>query len=81
VPKDLFMVVQAEIFNRRDEKQKVYTVRRIEQIDGIWTALDSDMTNAAEKSRTELSTEQIKYNVGLKESDFSRRELERGGGK
>jgi hypothetical protein len=37
------------------------------------------MTNALDKTRTELTIEKIDYNVGLKESDFSRRELERGG--
>lgn len=72
------IVVQADIYNRRNEKQKVYTVRRIDQIEGIWTVMDAEMTNALEKSRTELAVEQTDYNVGLKESDFSRRELERG---
>jgi hypothetical protein len=76
--KDSFFLVQAEIYNRRNEKQKVYTVRRLEQIKGIWTAMDSEMTNALEKSRTELLVEKTDYNVGLKEADFSRRELERG---
>ena len=44
----------------------------------MWTTMDVEMTNAIEKSRTELVTEAVDYNVGLKESDFSRRELERG---
>lgn len=78
VLKDSFMVVAADIFNRRNEKQKVYTVRRLEQIQGIWTAMDSEMTNALEKSRTELTIEKAEYNVGLKESNFTRRELESG---
>jgi hypothetical protein len=78
VLKDAFMVVQADIFNRRNEKQKVYTVRRLEKVSGIWTAMDSEMTNAIEKSRTELTIDKAEYNVGLKEADFSRRELERG---
>lgn len=77
VLKDSFVVAQADIFNKRDEKQKVYTVRRLQQVDGIWTAMDIDMTNAVERSRTELTIESIDYNVGLKESDFSRRQLER----
>ena len=34
------------------------------------------MTNALEKTRTELVVESTDYNVGLKETDFSRRELE-----
>ena len=78
VLKDSFVVVHADIYNRRNEKQKIYTVRRLEQIEGIWTAMDAEMTNALEKSRTELVVEKMDYNVGLKESDFTRRELERG---
>ena len=72
------MVVQADIYNRRNEKQKVYTVRRLEQVEGIWTAMEAEMTNSIEKSRTELVIERMDYNAGVKESDFTRRELERG---
>jgi hypothetical protein len=77
VLKDALVVAGAEIYNRRNEKQKVYTVRRLEQIESIWTVTDSEMTNALEKTRTELVVESMDYNVGLKETDFSRRELER----
>ena len=76
--KESFLVVQAEIYNRRNERQKRYTVKRLEQIERIWTAMSSEMTNALERSRTELDVEAVDYNVGLKEADFSRRELERG---
>lgn len=76
--KDTFVVVSADIYNRRNEKQKVYTVRRLEQVEGFWTAMDAEMSNALEKSRTELVIEKADYNVGLKEADFTRRELERG---
>lgn len=79
IPKDTFVVVQADVYNRRNEKQKVYTVRRLEQVKGIWTVMDAEMTNDLEKTRTELVIERVDYNVGLKEADFSRRELERGG--
>ena len=78
VLKDSFVVAQAEIYNRRNEKQKMYTVRRLEQIEGIWTAMDAEMSNALDKTRTELTIEKVDYNAGLKEADFSRRELERG---
>jgi Outer membrane lipoprotein-sorting protein len=77
VLKDSFVVVGADIYNRRNEKQKVYTVRRLDQVEGIWTVMDSEMVNSLEKTRTELAVVSIDYNVGLKESDFSRRELER----
>ncbi len=78
VLKDSFMVVQADIYNRRNERQKVYTVNELKQIEKIWTAIRSEMTNALEKSRTELTVESADYNVDLREADFSRRELERG---
>jgi hypothetical protein len=78
VLKDSLVVVGADVYNRRNEKQKIYTVRRLEQIQSIWTVMESEMTNAIEKSRTELVVESTEYNVGLKEADFSRRELERG---
>jgi hypothetical protein len=39
--------------------------------------MDSAMVNNLEKTRTELTVESAVYNVGLKEADFSRRELER----
>ena len=76
--KDSFVLAGADIYNRRGEKQKVYTVRRLEQIEGVWTAMDADMTNALEKSRTELVIEKADYNVGLKAPNFTRRELESG---
>ena len=78
VLKDSFVVVHADIYNRRDERQKVYAVRRLEQIEGIWTVMDSEIANQLEKTRTQLVVEKADYNVGLKEADFTRRELERG---
>lgn len=78
VLKDAFVVVGADIYNKRNEKQKAYTVRRLEEVQGISTVMDSEMSDALQKSRTELAIEKIEYNVGLKEADFTRRELERG---
>jgi len=38
VLKDSFVVVGADIYNRRNEKQKVYTVRRLEQVEADFAA-------------------------------------------
>lgn len=76
VLKDSYVVVHADIFNRRNEKQKAYTVGRLEQVQGIWTVFTSVMTNDLDRTRTELTVEKIAYNTGLTESAFSRRELE-----
>jgi hypothetical protein len=76
VLKESLVVVGADVYNRRNEKQKVYSVKQLQQIDGIWTVTESEMSNAIEKTRTELGVDSAQYNVGLKETDFSRRELE-----
>jgi hypothetical protein len=76
VLKDSFVVVQADVFNRRNEKQKLYLVKRLQQVQGIWTIFESVMTNDLDKTRTELIVEKVTYNTGVNEDAFSRRELE-----
>lgn len=78
VLKDSYLVVHAEVYNRRNEKQKVYAVRRLQPVQGIATVFESAMTNDLEKTRTELVVEKIEYNIGLKEDAFTRRALEGG---
>jgi len=80
VRSDNFVVVRAEIHNRRDELQKVYVVRRLERVDGYWTPLDLEMRDLLQRTRTELVIERAGYDVGLSADDFTRRALERGGG-
>jgi hypothetical protein len=76
VRKDNFVVVAADMFNRRDEREKRYQVRRLERIDAVWTAMDVLMTNELQRTRTELVVTDVRYNVGLNEAEFSRRALE-----
>jgi len=76
VLKESYVVVQAEMFNRRNEPEKAYSVAELRQVQGIWTVTQSAMTNAIEKTRTELQVAKIEYNTGLKEDAFTRRELE-----
>ncbi len=78
VRKDNFVVVAADMFNRRNEAEKHYEVRSVQQVDGIWTAMELVMSNAIQKTRTELVVSSAKYNVGLAETDFTRRVLEQG---
>jgi len=78
VRKDNFVVMSVEIFNRRDEREKRYDVRRLERVSGIWTAMDAVMMNELQRTRTEITITRAEYNVGLTEVDFSRRALEQG---
>ena len=78
VRRDNFVVVHADIRNKRDEIQKTYDVRKREKVQGYWTALELTMVDALLKTRTELATDKVDYNIGLTDDDFSRRQLERG---
>jgi hypothetical protein len=76
IRKDNYVVVGAEIFNRRDERAKIYQVTRLAQVQSIWTVMASTMANATDRTRTELAVGEARYDTGLSEKDFSRRELE-----
>lgn len=89
VRQDNFVIVKADIYNKRDEIQKTYEVRRLDRIrpsqsrektDGYWTALEMRMADLLARTSTELVMERVEYDVGLTADHFSRRELERGGG-
>ena len=76
VIKDRFIVVHAETFNRRNERAKVFDVKRLERVDGIWSVIELAVVNERGDTRTELTTTSLKYNLGLTENDFSRRQIE-----
>jgi len=78
IRKDNFVVVAAEVFNRRGERAKAYRVTKLSQVQGIWTVMASAMANEIDRTRTELAVIEARYNTGLAERDFSRRELENG---
>ena len=78
IRKDNFVVVAAEVYNRRGERAKAYRVTQLSQVQGIWTVMASAMSNEIDRTRTELAVTEARYNTGLAERDFSRRELENG---
>lgn len=80
VRQDNFVVVRAEISNKRGEVQKTFEAVRVERVSGYWTLLEMRMQDALLRTRTELVLDKVEYDMGLKADDFSRRALERGGG-
>jgi hypothetical protein len=75
---DNLVVVRAEIFNRRSEIQKLFEARRLEFDGRYWTVMDMVMTDAGQRTRTELVVERADYDLGVSVDDVSRRALERG---
>jgi hypothetical protein len=79
VRKDNFVVIHAEIHNRRGEVQKIFDAPRVEkeQSGKYWTVMAMTMTDLGQKTRTELTVEKAEYDLGLGDALFTRRELEK----
>lgn len=69
-PKDL-LVMRRQFFDKKGELHKVWTVRKVEKIDGIQTMMLHEMDNVAEKITSRLEVNEIKYNVELPDSMFT----------
>jgi outer membrane lipoprotein-sorting protein len=69
-------------FARIENYSKSGPVRRlnysdIQNVQGIWTARQLEMTDISRGSRTRLTLEKLQYNVPLKEPDFTVQALRR----
>ena len=73
-PVDL-LILKRQFFDKDGKVLKVWTVDKVEKVDGIWTMRDQTMTNVQEKATSRLSTPEVKYNVELKDNIFEPRSL------
>ena len=66
---------------KKGGRNKYFDVKKLEQIDGIWTATEMHMTTKKGDQtlhKTILQMENVKYGQPMDESRFSVRELEKG---
>ncbi|MFC1685255.1 outer membrane lipoprotein-sorting protein, partial [Pseudomonadota bacterium] len=81
VRQDNFVVVRAIHWVEGSSRRKYQDVKRLEQIDGIWTILEMDMTTKKGKAiehKTTLKFNNMRYNQDLDQGTFSIRRLEQG---
>lgn len=75
-PADL-LVLRIEFFDRTDKPIKLWTLERVEKIEGVWTprlTRAKDLENDVEST---LEVIELSFNVDLPDSRFSRSALER----
>lgn len=77
IRRDNFVVVQADVYNRRNEVQKTFAAGRVERLDTYWTVMTMTMSDLQSRTKTELIVDRAHYDVGLGVEAFTRRELER----
>ncbi len=77
VDKKTFLPTKIEFVNKNGKTLKILTNRSIEKIEGYWTPKEMTMENLLKGHKTTMILSDIKHNVGLKSSVFTKRYLKR----
>ncbi len=81
VRKDNHVVVRAKSWMKKGRRTKYLEVKKLEKIDGIWTAIEMHMTTKQGTKtlhKTVLLSHNVRYNQKMGDSLFSVRMLEKG---
>jgi hypothetical protein len=77
IRKDNYVVAQIENFTKDKLVRRIH-YSDIQQQDGIWTARTTEVLDAARSSRTVLKLEKHRYNLPMKDDEFTLEALRRG---
>jgi outer membrane lipoprotein-sorting protein len=69
--------MRREFFDKNGDKVKVWTIDKVEQIDGIWTLSGQEMQDLKSKTASRLDVSEIKYNADLPDVMFTPKYLTR----
>ena len=81
VRKDNHVTVRSKSWLKKGGRNKYFDVKKLELIDGIWTATEMHMTTKKGKKtlhKTILISDNVKYGQDMNEDTFSVRRLEKG---
>ncbi|MBT3312757.1 MAG: outer membrane lipoprotein-sorting protein [Desulfobacterales bacterium] len=75
---DNLIIEKTLYFGKNKRAFKVRETIKSEKIQGIWSFTEMNMENFKKKHRTIIKFDDTKYNLGVKDSYFTQRTLERG---
>jgi len=81
VRQDNYMVVKAKMWTYEGGYIKFLDVKKLEQIDGIWVAVENHVVKKLGKKivhQTKITMSQVKFNQDLHDDMFTIRRLEKG---
>lgn len=81
VRQDNHVVVRSKNWLKKGGRNKYFDVKKLEQIDGIWTPTEMHMTTKKGKKtlhKTILVADNVRYNQPMDDGQFSVRQLEKG---
>lgn len=78
VDKERNIVLKQTYYNAANVEFKVMNVTKVEKIQGIWTVMESTMTDRVSGKRSTLQFANVRYDVGLDDKLFQQRVLQTG---
>ncbi len=70
-----FLPLKEEFYDKQNELYRQFEAGKVEDIDGIFTVTKRSVQNVKSGHRTEVSYQEIKYNLGIGDDVFSERYL------
>ena len=77
VAKYIFVPLRIEYYGKRKDVEKIFTATQIQQTDGIWTTMESEMSHLKSKHKTIMKVTKVIYNKDIPADVFTERNLER----
>ncbi|MCF6357558.1 MAG: outer membrane lipoprotein-sorting protein [Draconibacterium sp.] len=78
IRKENFIGLKKEFYDEDEELLKTLSIKKLEEIDGIWVITHSEMENVQKNHKTTMELSTIKINTGVPASKFSERMMTRG---
>jgi len=75
-PTDL-LIMKVRFFDDEGKLQKIFTLEKVEKIDGFWTPVKQQMVNVQENHWSRFDLSEVNYNVTLPDEIFDRSYLRR----
>ena len=72
---EIHIPLKVEFYKRGKKPIKTLTVKRIEEIDGIWTVMESEMVSHKDRHKTVIVYNDVAYNEKLKKVLFTKQTL------
>ena len=77
VAQDIPYSIHAEMYDQSGQKVRVMHASKLEKIAGIWVAKSLEISSPLESTKTILLVEEIRFNTGLKDEQFTQQALEK----
>jgi outer membrane lipoprotein-sorting protein len=71
IAQDILIPVKVEYYDKQQKMIKRFVVKRLENIDGIWTAMETEMHDLSKDHRTRMRVLEIRYNRGVSDRVFT----------